>query len=192
LSLALHTDLRGTKEFERSLERVPRLIRGHVARRLKYHCERIIIAIKEDDTLFKYTQRGGGRSQATGQLKQSLWTAKGTSAMGSGVQVQLIGWAVPYGDVLEWGPMYKRTWEIKPKGFRSDVGGRKWRSGGYQALQFLSFQVGNKVVFARKVTHRWTEKERRPHVTPHVEKLEKRILKDLNTIPSKVFSGELR
>lgn len=179
----------GVDEVKQELERVPRIIRGHVARRIHKYSNDIIANIRADHKLFKY--KNADATYNRGKLKQSLWTDK-LETSDDDLQVQQIGWAVPYGDVLEYGPMYKKQWEIKPKGFRSDVGGAKWRSGGMQALRFLRFNVGGKIVYARKVTHKWTKKELRPHVKPHVEKLEKKILKDLQSIPAKVFEGKLR
>jgi hypothetical protein len=190
LSLSLRVDFseKDRAKLRKNLERVARVVKRHASRRLHLHCNTIIKNIRNDHTLFKYKDAEVDYNR--GKLKESLWTEKADTST-KAVAVQQIGWAVPYGDVLEWGPVLKKTWEIKPKGFRSDVGGKKWRSGGQQALQFLRFKYKGSIVYSRGVTHKWTEAEKRPHVTPHVEQMEAIILEDLESIPSKVFSGEL-
>jgi hypothetical protein len=101
-----------------------------------------------------------------------------------------MGWAVPYGYVLEWGPYKKRVWYIKPKGFRSEV--NLGRSGGGQALSFLRFEYKGKIVFARKVKHTWTRAQLRPHFEPWMNHYQRRILADIGDIPRQVIEGEIR
>jgi hypothetical protein len=167
-----------TEKLERHLRHVSRVTAGHVRRRLKYWSDRIISTVRSNYTVF---------DNETGKLKQSLWTSP---VRGVREPTQELGWAVPYGYVLEFGPVRKRTWVIKPKGFRSDIG--TGRSGGGRSLRFLRFEAGGKIVYAREVRRVWNDSQKRPHFIPAFEKHERAYYKDLASIPIKVMSGELR
>jgi hypothetical protein len=99
-----------------------------------------------------------------------------------------MGWAVPYGYVLEWGPATKRSWVIKPKGFRSTTLGR---SGGGQALTALRWRAGGEWKYARQVVHKWTVGSLRPHFEPWIDHHQRHMLQDLGDVPHRVLEGEL-
>ena len=163
-----------TRELRHHWSRAPRLIKAHSAKRLDYWGRRIISSIKTDSSLF---------TRDRGRLKNSLWTHRRRGEL-----VQEMGWAVPYGYVLEWGPSTKRTWVIKPKGFRSDAPGR---SGGGRALTALRWKAGGEWKYARQVTHRWTVGSLRPHFEPWIDHHKRHMLQDLGDVPHRVLEGEL-
>jgi hypothetical protein len=172
----MRAEMTGVENLGRSFRRDRKLIRVHTRRALSKRARRIISDIRRDEELF---------SNESGRLKASLWTkrAKGTEI------VQEMGWAVPYGEVLEFGPRHKREWKIRPRGFRSDV--TLGRSGGGQALKALRFKSKGKIVYARVVTHRWTSDQLRPHFGPWLDHWRRHILAELATIQQRVIEGEL-
>jgi len=91
----------------------------------------------------------------TGTLTGGLYR---TDASGGSGEAGWSGPAAVYGPVLEHGPE-AREWEIAPRGTRSD--GRPIR-----ALRWVD-TTG--VHYARRVTHRWTVAELRPHWRDAVE-----------------------
>lgn len=134
--------------------------------------------MKRDTTTFK-----GGK----GGLQRSTWTKRKS---GTGEAVQEMGWGAggEHGPIMEWGTK-KTEWPITPRGFRSDV--KLGRSGGRQALRFLRFQVGNKIVYAKKVIHTWTKAQLRPHFGPVLDLYEPIIMRTMANIPIKAIEGRL-
>jgi hypothetical protein len=167
----------GVENLGQDFRKSRKLIRVHTRRALGKWGRRIITDIRRDEELF---------SNETGRLKASLWTKRGKDP----VPVQEMGWAVPYGEVLEFGPKRKKTWVIRPKGFRSDV--NLGRSGAGQSLKALRFESKGRIVYARKVTHRWTSAELRPHFRPWMDHWRRHILQDLQSIQGRVLEGDLR
>jgi len=172
--------VRGVREFSRRLQRADKVARAHVRQRQVFWGNRVIRDIRGDHQLF---------SNEIGRLKQSLYTRR-KRGQKAGESVQELGWRVPYGDVVEFGPARAREWEIRPRGFRSDIS--HGRSGGGVALTFLRFVSKGKVVYAKKVKHIWTEKERRPHFEPWIDHFRRFYLEDMATIVPRVLRGELR
>lgn len=168
------------KPLETHMRGVPRLVRKHTRQRLSYWGRRHVADIRKHNSVFKYREGG-----ATGKLIASMWTRRAKS----GGSKQLIGWGVPYGEVMEFGPRRKFVWDIFPTGFRSDI--THGRSGGGVALKMLQFQWHGKICYAKKVTHRWTTKELRPHVGPSLDRLNREFMIDMGSIPQRVIEGEL-
>lgn len=177
----IHTRLRG----------VPRLVRAHCRRRLSYWGRYFIADIRKHGSAFKHAVRRARKTKFTaapvrkGRLLASLWTRR----VKERDPKQLIGWGVPYGEVLEFGPRGAKTWTIRPKGFRSDITSR---GGGKTGLKFLRFQWRGKICYARQVTHVWTKDQLRPHVAPAFERHEKNFMADIGSIPKRVIEGKLR
>ena len=167
----------GVDEACRALTGTTRLTRAHTRKRLAFWGRRLVSSIRGDSGLF---------TSDHGVLKASLWTERSKD---SAEPAQEIGWGVPYGEVLEWGPARAREWKIRPRGFRSDV--THGRSGGGKALARLRFVAKGKVVYAREVTHRWTEAERRPHFAPWLDHITRFFLDDMLSINARVIAGEL-
>lgn len=86
----------------------------------------------------------------TGKLARSFW--KKTKRSSNKVILEM-GWDYYYGSVLEFGPAKVRTWTIYPR-----------------KKKILRFTVGDKVVFARKVTQHWSDKRLRMHFKPALDK----------------------
>jgi hypothetical protein len=103
-----------------------------------------------------------------------------------------MGWGVPHGEVMEFGPRRMKRWLIVPKGFRSDISGAGGRSGGGQALKFLRFKAGGKIRYTKWVEHVWDDGQKREHFKPHMEKHERGFFQDIGSIPQRVLEGKLR
>lgn len=184
MRLQATVDDRAVREHLRS---VPNVIRAHVIRRLEYWGRRVVTETKRD-LAGKFTYSSPPpQGHQRGALANSLWTERKRS---ESVPTQAAGWGVPYGEFLEFGPRRKKRWIIRPKGFRSDV--KLGRSGAGQALQFLRFEVGGVIKYARQVEHKWTKRELRKHFGPALKKLRAGINRDLSTIPNRVVRGKLR
>jgi hypothetical protein len=168
--------VRGVRAFVRSLERADKVARAHIRQRQTFWGNRVIRDIRGDHQLF---------SNEHGRLKQSLYTRR-KRGQKPGESVQELGWRVPYGEVVEFGPARAREWKIRPRGFRSDA------KGAGKALTHLRFVVKGKVIYAKEVTHRWTEKERRPHFEPWIDHVRRFYLDDMVSILPRVLKGELR
>jgi hypothetical protein len=172
--------------LRRFLRRAPRIIRGHQRRRLAYWGRYIINSIRRDGKLFKYEQRQrGGRRK--GMLKASLWTERNRN---SREPSQLLGWGVPWGEVMEFGPARKSSWKIRPSGFRSDA--TLGRSGAGKALKFLRYEQHGVIKYAREVTHVWTDSQKRPHFAKHLKRHDRGFRQDIESLPTRVFEGKLR
>lgn len=171
--------------LRRFLRRAPRIIRGHQRRRLSYWGRYIIASIRRDGKIFKYEQ--GKRKGGKGMLKASLWTERNRKSQQPS---QLLGWGVPWGEVMEFGPARKSSWKIRPSGFRSDVG--LGRSGAGRALRFLRYEQHGEIKYAREVTHVWTDSQRRPHFEKHLKRHDRGFRQDMDSIPVRVFEGKLR
>jgi hypothetical protein len=169
------------KPWERAMKGAPRLIRAHTRRRLSYWGQRHKSDIKRHSNVFRYREGG-----ATGKLLASIWTERAKGGHRHHI-AQHLGWGVPYGEVMEFGPSRSFTWEIVPTGFSS-----AGRSGGATGLRFLRFQSKGKIHFAKKVIHRWTPRELRLHVLPSMKRLSREYYKDMSTISQRVIEGELR
>ena len=179
MAIALKAEIKGLDTRARRLGSVVREYRKTVAKRvLRYWGDQIRSGIRRDRSLFRYRIapiRGGGRRR--GMLKQSLFRSRPREMPGHVVQVDL-GWGVPYGPVLEWGPERAKVWTIKPVGFRAGV--TLGRSGAAQAIKFLRFRgAGGGIVYARQVTHKWKQNQLRPHFEPHTEFRFKMMVRDL-------------
>ena len=187
--LALRLDLDAhfkLQEYRSFLRGVPRLVRAHSRRRLAYWGRYILSDIKRHQSVFKYRSRQ--RTKRIGpRLLNSMWTRRNSN---SPVPMQQIGWRLPHGEVMEFGPRKARMWPITPKGFRSDVS--HGRSGGGVALRFLRFEVRGKIVYARKVIHEWDRGQLREHVAPALKRHERGFMHDMGSIPKRVIEGKLR
>jgi hypothetical protein len=173
--------------FRRHLRRSYGVIIAHTRRRLSYWGRYIIKSIRRDRSLFKYKEGRRRRRGGSGTLAGSLWTKRV-----QGKTEQVMGWGVPHGEVMEFGPRRLKRWPIVPRGYRSDVAGAGGRSGGGQKLKFLRFKVGGKWRYARWVEHVWTDDQKRPHFGPHMRKHERGFLQDVGSIPYRVLEGKLR
>ncbi len=171
--------------YRAHLRRVPRLTRAHARRRMSYWGRIIITDIRRHASVFKYK---GGRSRKGARLINSMWTKRGKPARHE--VMQHVGWGVPHGEVLEFGPRRKMTWVITPKGFRSDKS--HGRSGGGVALRALRFKWRGKITYMRRVKHRWSIKESRVHVEPALKRNERKFQEDMGSILQRVVQGELR
>ena len=163
---------------------VPRLVRAHVRRRLSYWGRYHIKDIRKHSNVFKYSQGKRG-NPGEPHLVNSLWTRRGKGRD----PIQHIGWGVPWGEVLEFGPRRKFVWPIFPKGFRSDKS--QGRSGGGVALKFLRFEWKGKIVYSKGVIHRWKKGELRPHVEPSLKRHERGFHADMGSITQRVIEGKL-
>jgi len=180
---AVSAKITGIQELTAHYRRVPRIVRKAVASSLSHWGRKIVSSIKRDTGLFNNDPHPDA-----GHLQRSLWTAR---KKGTGEAVQELGWggrAVNYGPLLEWGTK-KKSWDITPRGFRSDI--TFGRSGGKVALKFLQFQIGGKIFYARKVVHNWTTAQLRPHFGPWVDHWHRHIIQDLHNIPVRALEGSL-
>lgn len=169
--------------IEKSFRGTRRLVKAHTRRRLSYWGRQHIKYIRGHRSVFKYKEGRQGRTSAP--LLNSMWTKRKKSRE----PTQLIGWGLPHGEVLEFGPKRVFTWEIVPKGFRSDISFGAGKRG--VALKFLRFKVGGKIRYAKKVVHRWTTAELRPHVEPSLIRHERGFLQDMGSITKRVIEGRL-
>lgn len=173
----MYGEVKGAREAARAFDQVRRLTKAHARKRLEFWGRRLLTSIRGDSQLF---------TSDHGVLKASLWTER---TRDSQEPSQEAGWGVPYGEVHEWGPARAKEWKIVPRGLRSDV--TSGRGGAGQALKKLRFVSNGKVVYAKSVTHRWTEASRRPHFEPWLDHLRRYFLEDMQSICSRVISGEL-
>lgn len=135
--------------FNRRLRRKVVVIMG---RRLNQAADMIISEVKS----------GSFFDNPTGKLQESI--SKGRVRRRRGAISIDMGWGVPYGKTVEFGPR-KKTWKIRARFAKA-----------------LRFQAGGGIVFAKEVTHRWTPAEQRPHFAPTIKRLAPRIRKTLGII----------
>ena len=169
--------------YNRYIDRARMRLAVAAKRRLEYWADRARTEIRRDRTLFHYAQQpiddGRGQRRRKGALKASLWVGRAKRSSGKSLSVEM-GWGVPYGPVLEWGPRV-RQWIIRPRGFRVA------KRGGVAGVKSLRFRVGNEIVYARKVVHTWSRDQLRPHWTPTLDALEPQILDDLGKVAEDVI-----
>lgn len=118
--------------------------------------------------IFQAIRRGNFFDNPTPKLQRTMTVGR---IQKRGAQLEMdIGWGVPYGRVLEFGPLRRRIWTIKPK--RGKV---------------LRFKAGGGIVFARSVTRVWEKSQLRPHVGPTIFRLRNRLIRILGKPPEVLF-----
>lgn len=189
MPMRITAKITGQKELSRDFRRAHKRAAIATKRYIEYYGDKIVSSIRRDRHLFTYKEKpiGGsfGVTRRQGALKRSLWAGKVVADKGA--LVQELGWGVPYGPYLEWGPERAKAWTIRPKGFRVVSP----RSGGAVGLKYLRFKAKGKIVYAREARHRWKQSELRPHYGPAVEHWEKFLLRSLANVPGEAL-GERR
>lgn len=148
MAQTINVSVRGDKQFRAMLTGSASTLVAAVGVELERQADAAIAYVGE--------KQGSLFTNPSGQLARSLWKHP-FRATGTRVTVQA-GWGVKYGRVLEYGPR-KKVWTILPGKGPVAPG---WNRAGQPTIR-LKWGGPSGEHFARKVTHVWTEAQKRPH-----------------------------
>jgi len=148
MAKTISVSVRGDKQFRAMLTGSANTLIAAVGLELERQADEAIAYVGDE--------QGKLFTNPSGALARSLWKHP-FKAQGTRVSVQA-GWGVKYGRVLEYGPR-RKTWTILPGKGPVAAG---WNRSGQPTIHLKwSSPAGDH--FARKVTHVWTEAQKRPH-----------------------------
>lgn len=154
MAQTISVSVRGDKQFRAALTGSANTLIAAVGIELERQADEAIAYVRD--------QQGALFTNPSGSLSRSLWKHP-FKAQGTRVTVQA-GWGVKYGRVLEYGPR-KKVWTILPGKGPVAPG---WNRAG-QPTKYLHWVdqfagIGpRREYFRTKVTHVWTEAQKRPH-----------------------------